>query len=47
MTKRIEYANDDEIDKAIENCYPTALAKISASLHYNLYGYYPFNAQVN
>jgi hypothetical protein len=47
MTDKIEYATDDEIDAAIDNCYPTPLAKISASLHYDLYGYFPFNAQQN
>jgi len=47
MTKRIEYANNEEIDQAIYNCYPTPLAKIGAMLHYNLYGYFPFNAQLN
>lgn len=47
MTKRIEYANDEEIDQAIYNCYPTTSDRIGAIFYMKRHGVFPFDPKLN
>jgi hypothetical protein len=43
----IEQANEADIQQALLNCYPTLYAQFNAIVHFNRYGVFPFDPQLN